>query len=50
MKRAVRQIQEKDYGLMFANEVRSGKRLVKVGVVFSRRKRNIVKWQIVSAE
>ena len=40
---ALRQIKEKDYGLIYKN---SGKKIVKVGLVFSRETRNIVEWKI----
>jgi len=42
---AVRQLKEKDYGLIYAD---SGKKLVEIGVVFSRETRNIVEWAIRS--
>jgi hypothetical protein len=38
---ALWQIEEKDYGLIYAD---SGKKIVKVGVVFSREARNILEW------
>jgi len=43
---AVRQLKEKDYGLIYAD---SGKKLVEIGVVFSRETRNIVEWAIRNA-
>jgi hypothetical protein len=42
VKNALRQIKKKDYALMFA---KSGKEIVKIGVVFSRDTRNIVEWK-----
>jgi len=42
---ALRQIEKKDYALMYAN---SGRKIVKVGVVFSRKERNIIEWKRVS--
>jgi len=38
---ALRQIERKDYGLVYA---KSGKKIVKTGIVFSRETRNIVEW------
>jgi len=40
---ALFQIEDKDYALIFAD---SGKKLVKVGIVFSREARNIIEWKI----
>jgi len=40
---AMWQIEDKDYASIFAD---SGKKLIKVGVVFSRELRNIVEWAI----
>ncbi|MCL2804909.1 MAG: ATP-binding protein [Treponema sp.] len=40
---AMWQIEDKDYASIYAD---SGKKLVKVGVVFSREKRNIVEWAV----
>ena len=40
---ALWQLEEKDYGLIYAN---SGKKLVEIGVVFSRESRNIVEWSV----
>ena len=39
---ALWQIEEKDYALIYAD---SGKKLVKIGVVFSRELRNIIEWK-----
>ena len=39
---ALWQIEEKDYALIYAD---SGKKLVKIGVIFSRENRNIVEWK-----
>jgi len=39
---ALWQIEEKDYALIYAD---SGKKIVKVGVVFSRETRNIIEWK-----
>jgi hypothetical protein len=41
---AIRQIKKKDYALKYAN---SGKTIVKIGAVFSRKERNIIKWKLV---
>ncbi|MDR2577221.1 MAG: ATP-binding protein [Chitinispirillales bacterium] len=40
---ALWQIEEKDYGLIYAD---SGKKTIKVGVVFSRETRNILEWGV----
>jgi len=40
---AMWQIEDKDYASIFAD---SGKKLVKVGIVFSREKRNIIEWAV----
>ena len=40
---ALWQIEEKDYASIFAD---SGKKLVKVGIVFSRELRNVVEWKV----
>jgi hypothetical protein len=39
---ALRQIKEKDYALMYS---KSGKKIVKAGIVFSREARNIIEWK-----
>jgi hypothetical protein len=39
---ALTQIKEKDYALIYAN---SGKKIVKIGIIFSRKERNIVEWK-----
>jgi len=44
VEKAVRQIKRKDYALKYAN---SGKKIVKIGIVFSREERNIVEWKQV---
>jgi hypothetical protein len=36
------QIEDKDYALIFAD---SGKTLVKIGIIFSRKTRNIIEWK-----
>lgn len=41
---AVRQIKKKDYAAAYAN---SGKKVVKIGAVFSREERNIVSWESI---
>jgi hypothetical protein len=43
VKNAIRQIKEKDYALIYAD---SKKRIVKIGIVFSRKERNVVKWEL----
>ena len=40
---AIRQIKKKDYALKYAN---SGKTIIKIGAVFSRKERNIIKWKL----
>ncbi|MCL2879281.1 MAG: PD-(D/E)XK nuclease domain-containing protein, partial [Treponema sp.] len=40
---AMWQIEEKDYAAIYAD---SGKKLVKIGIVFSREMRNIVEWRV----
>jgi len=43
VEKAVRQIKRKDYALKYAN---SGKKIVKIGIVFSREERNIIEWKL----
>ena len=44
VKNALLQIEEKDYISIFAN---SGKKIIKIGIIFSRKKRNIIEWTAV---
>jgi hypothetical protein len=40
---ALWQIEEKDYAAIYAD---SGKKMIKIGIVFSREQRNIIKWEL----
>ena len=40
---AMRQLEDKDYAAIYSD---SGKKLVEIGVIFSRGKRNIVEWEV----
>jgi hypothetical protein len=40
---ALWQIEEKDYAAIYAD---SGKKMIKIGIVFSREQRNIIEWEL----
>jgi len=44
VEKAIWQMESRDYALLYAND---GRKIVKVGIVFSRQLRNIVEWKVV---